>query len=1027
MDPREHLDFSAWPPILIVILLATTSAFLARMTLESERPPPSGQGVSTAVIQDRDARLWQDPFGVAVTKSEPPDCYEIASGTAGTTLTLRRCREATGSGSSPDLGWLRTLVEARKGQVTIVYGLVPGGTWVGADEIRRRHRYAILAGANLQRYIPEDPEHLGFVEGMIHSGLDARADWRASVPFEWLSHEDGDRYVLLLWVDEETLGQAVASGSSPAARFPLTRLTALIETLAVATNQPPPGHRVIGPFSSSFLRAVTTDPNLEPAADNLSVLGVHWYSPSATLPDDLLTVSLRGVRRTLGGILPDFQRMIVSDDALAQSLAEELRRRHVAPDEAVALVGLWDTAYSRRLRDLIDQHIQLEFPPGEAPTVVTASYLRGVDGRLPNQGQDPKNGGQRDDRPAERVERPEGDAQVDYLRRLALDLKRRQREMGKRIAAIGIIGDDYHDKLLALRALRPSFPGPVFFTTDLDAAMLHPADNKVTRNLVVASGFGLSLRQELQGDIPPFRYSYQSAAFLAAEVALGDGSRFALPARAEEEGCLLRAQLFEIGYTEAVELAGGRVAGPCDVAAPFTDPRPCAPSPPGLMAFLKLPAGVLLAGLLLWVTGVMNRGHLVYWVWGLAVTVVLALGMALLLNHAPQMREPFSLFQGVSIWPSQFLRLLAVVLAVCLFLKGRRLSHDSIAKIEDDYPELVGAWGNRAEAREQLGLGMALKRVRRCLARSGAAGPDPYVPGLWGIFAGAHPGGNGASPSGASQTPDSAGGTATRAAGAECPPLLACLPFWAAAILFLSVVMLTATGLIAAFGEAPNTPARGDIEWWINRLVLMGAVLSFLLLLFQASYESFRSVWLARSLQAGHTWPEATLRCYQPQLHLRGTGPPPFGSALDRWLDVELIARVTEPVQRIVFYPFAVMALLILARSPLFDAWDIPGFLLTLLCIYVALVVAAAWRLRTTAERLRRRAEQEITRDVMDARIAGAQELAAQLQAMLDYLKSLATGAFLPFSQQPLVRAALTVLGSYSGITLLEYARLVNL
>ena len=66
-------------------------------------------------------------------------------------------------------------------------------------------------------------------------------------------------------------------------------------------------------------------------------------------------------------------------------------------------------------------------------------------------------------------------------------------------------------------------------------------------------------------------------------------------------------------------------------------------------------------------------------------------------------------------------------------------------------------------------------------------------------------------------------------------------------------------------------------------------------------------------------------------------------------------------------------------------------------------------------------------RDVMDARMAGSQELAAQLQAMLDYLKSLATGAFLPFSQQPLVRAALTLLGSYSGITLLEYARMANL
>ena len=73
---------------LTVILLATTSAFLARMTLESERPPPTGQGVSTAVIQDRDARLWQDPFGVAGKKTESPSCYEIEAGSATRTLSL---------------------------------------------------------------------------------------------------------------------------------------------------------------------------------------------------------------------------------------------------------------------------------------------------------------------------------------------------------------------------------------------------------------------------------------------------------------------------------------------------------------------------------------------------------------------------------------------------------------------------------------------------------------------------------------------------------------------------------------------------------------------------------------------------------------------------------------------------------------------------------------------------------------------------------------------------------------------------
>lgn len=519
MDSRERLDFSAWPPVLIVILLATTSAFLARMTLESERPPPTGQGVPTAGIQSRDARLWQDPFVVAARKSEAPSCYELQAGQATAALTLRPCRAEADGASRRDFAWLRGLIESRGGKVHILYALVPGGTWVGADEYRRRHRYAILAGANRQGYIPDDPEHLGYLEETIDSGVDsseasqASEPWEARLPFEWLSHAQKSEHVLLVWVDEETLGQTVAGGSSPVGSFPLTRLTALIERLATPTKSVTT--TVIGPYSSTFLRAVTSDPNLASAAEQLKEREIQWYSPSATLPDEYLTVP--HTKNRLTAILPNFHRMIVSDDELAKALAMEMARRNVNPEEFIALVGLWDTAYARQLRELIEK----SFTTGKLPTVITASYLRGVDGRLPHRGQADKGSDTRNgkDAPADRVERPEGDAQIDYLRRLALDLKRRQRDEGKRIAAIGVIGDDYHDKLLALRALRPSFPGAVFFTTDLDAAMLHPADNKVTRNLVVASGYGLSLRTELQEDIPPFRSVYQSAAFLAAQVA----------------------------------------------------------------------------------------------------------------------------------------------------------------------------------------------------------------------------------------------------------------------------------------------------------------------------------------------------------------------------------------------------------------------------------------------------------------------------------------------------------------------------
>lgn len=44
----------------------------------------------------------------------------------------------------------------------------------------------------------------------------------------------------------------------------------------------------------------------------------------------------------------------------------------------------------------------------------------------------------------------------------------------------------------------------VFFTIDLDARLLHPGEYAWTRNLVVASGFGLALHGDMQRDIPPF-------------------------------------------------------------------------------------------------------------------------------------------------------------------------------------------------------------------------------------------------------------------------------------------------------------------------------------------------------------------------------------------------------------------------------------------------------------------------------------------------------------------------------------------
>ncbi len=162
------------------------------------------------------------------------------------------------------------------------------------------------------------------------------------------------------------------------------------------------------------------------------------------------------------------------------------------------------------------------------------TYMRGLDGNLPaSQGKDETQRGVSGASlvPQPRVtppsERAEGQAQLDYLRRLAERLEAVAASSNERIFAIGILGSDLHDKMLVLQALRSKFPTTPFFTTDLDARMFDSAYASATRGLIVASGFGLNpadgdpeLGRAGAASIAPFRVSYQTGLYHAVRRAL---------------------------------------------------------------------------------------------------------------------------------------------------------------------------------------------------------------------------------------------------------------------------------------------------------------------------------------------------------------------------------------------------------------------------------------------------------------------------------------------------------------------------
>jgi hypothetical protein len=109
----------------------------------------------------------------------------------------------------------------------------------------------------------------------------------------------------------------------------------------------------------------------------------------------------------------------------------------------------------------------------------------------------------------------EGTNHFDALRRLPARLHELERIDGVRYRAIGLFGSDVHDKLLLLKALKPDFPGTLFFTNDLDARLWQGEGRAASINLLVAGAFGLTLDSRLQGSVAPFRSSYQTATYLS--------------------------------------------------------------------------------------------------------------------------------------------------------------------------------------------------------------------------------------------------------------------------------------------------------------------------------------------------------------------------------------------------------------------------------------------------------------------------------------------------------------------------------
>jgi hypothetical protein len=371
--------------------------------------------------------------------------------------------------------------------------------------------------------------------------------------------------------------------------------------------------------------------------------------------------------------------------------------------------------------------------------------------------------------------------------------------------------------------------------------------------------------------------------------------------------------------------------------------------------------------------------------------------------------KPFIFTEGISLWPTELIRLFALLLGGYLLITSWRslaVNQDSITQqfsLEENRSEI-----GRSQERAEAGLGCLTRMAN--MFRLGDVAPHmllafrscelPFeVAKIW-------------------QRHIVQSRLSARIVRASTCVLLT---------LFLSLVI----GM--TFGEARFVPQRGTISVAVHETLHALVFLMLYMLVFFAADAAFLCVSFIRLLRERRSvWPAKTFRHFEKMLGFAHDG------LIDHWADLELLAQRTQAINHLIYYPFILLSLVLLSRSSAFDDWAMPlsGKVLTVLGALIALCGPVA--LRTAAERSREAALKDLDVALMQAsgKAAGGVRqrqhqlgppTVRQLELLRERIARLSRGAFAPYSQQPLLKALVLPFVTVGGTSLLELLRMANL
>jgi hypothetical protein len=221
-------------------------------------------------------------------------------------------------------------------------------------------------------------------------------------------------------------------------------------------------------------------------------------------------------------------------------------------------------------------------------------------------------------------------------------------------------------------------------------------------------------------------------------------------------------------------------------------------------------------------------------------------------------------------------------------------------------------------------------------------------------------------------------------------------------------------------------PWRGGLSETVYRYMSRVEVITMLAVMYLVFDATLLCLCFVKELCRSSTeWPAETKAQFDGRLGLEQ-------QFVNEWIDLDLAKR-TRCISTLIYYPFILIALLLVSRSTVFANYTPNLKILVFQGTCLTIVFGCAIALCLAAQAIRSAAQQKLTNGIICAKGPCAKDFddggrrAGQLETLLVRVEGLREGAFSPVSQQPLVRALLLPLGSFGWTTLLENGLLPGL